>query len=114
MPRKGPLKPGVTLPAAEPILRAPRVQLSLEERTALRAVFATPAYVKAWNNAQHAKPGAFPVELNSALGAVIANNRLHEIRGWEMCVAALHREIIDPVLKKPTAPDNYPDAGAIK
>lgn len=113
MPRKQALIPRVAPAAEEPVLRAPKIALSLEDRTALRAIFANPSYVKAWNNAQHAKPSVFTGELNSALGSVIANNRLHEIRGWEMFAAALHREIVDPVLKKPTAPDNYPDEGAI-
>lgn len=114
MPSKRALKVRVVPEPAESILREPKIQLSLEERAALRAMFNHPAYVKAWRNAQHSKPGAFPGDLNTPLGSVIANNRLHEIRGWEMFAAALQREVVDPVMKKPTAPDDYPDAGAIK
>lgn len=113
MPRKAALKPGLTLPAEETILREPKIQLSLEERGALRVIFKHPAYLKAWKNAQHSKPGVFTADLNTPLGSIIANNRLHEIRGWELLEAALQRQIVDPVLKKPTAPDNFPDAGAI-
>lgn len=114
MARKGQLKRQPVAPVAEEtILREPKILLSLEERSALRVIFKTPAFVKAWNNAKLAKPGVFIGGLNEKRGKKIANNRLHEIRGWEMFEAALQRQILDPVLKKPAAPDDYPDAGLV-
>lgn len=114
MARKAPLVARVAPGSEGTILREPKIPLTFEQRIELREIFTKKtAYIRAWNNAQHCKPSAFTGELNTALGSVVANNRLHEIRGWELFEAALKREMIDPVLKKAKVPDDFPDSGAI-
>lgn len=91
------------------IIREDPVVLTLEERTALRAMFSTPAFKKALHNARLGKPSEFvgDVLLNGPLGAHIGNNRLHEMRGWKMFEAALGRQVEDPKPRPTPVPDDY-------
>lgn len=118
MPRRKGLKDAGLVPQQiEEILRPAANPLTLEERGELRAILSAPLMRKVWNNARWARPGAMipKSELNSALGSVIANNRLHEQRGWEMFEAAILIQIADPkIARKEPIPDNYPDAGMPK
>ncbi len=111
MPRKRPLKLPVALEGEENLLRDLPVPLSLEERQAFRAAIKIPAFQKALRNIRLGKPSVFigKAELNGALGSVSANNRLHEIRGWEMFEAALGTQGLDPVLTPPKAKEKYQD-----
>lgn len=109
MANKG-LKPQLAH-AEEAFLREPAVPLSHEDRTALRAMYESKAFKRAWANVKFGKPSAFPSELNGALGAIIANNRLHEIRGWELLEAALIRELNEPKPIIPRAQETWPDSG---
>lgn len=111
MPRKKRLIAEMAPPPEVSILREPPLILTLEDRIALRAQFASSAFKKALHNARLQKPGAFTPGLNGPLGATIANNKLHEIRGWEMFEAALAVQIADPALPKAKIVDDYPDAG---
>jgi hypothetical protein len=113
MPRKKSLNPPLAKEAEDTILREPPIPLTLEDRIALRAAFTSSWFKKALHNARLCKPGANVRELNTALGSVIANNRLHEIRGWEMFEAALALQVADPALPKVKIVDDYPDAGAV-
>jgi hypothetical protein len=113
MPRKTALIPPVAPVAEEKLLRDAPVNLTLDERTAFRAALASPGFQKALKNIRHGKPSVFTGELNSPQGAVIANNRLHEIRGWEMFEAALGAQAIDPVLKPARAREEFIDESAL-
>ncbi len=97
--------------AEENLLRDLPVPLSLEERQAFRTAIKLPAFQKALRNIRLEKPGVFigKAELNSSLGSISANNRLHEIRGWEMFEAALGKQGLDPVLTPPKAKEKYQD-----
>ncbi len=93
------------------------VGLVMEERDRLNAIFKDPVFVKAWRNLRCFKPGAFPgnqTALASPIGLQLASNRLHQIQGWEMLVVALINQGKEPVQKKKTALEQYPDAGTIE
>lgn len=98
---------------AEPVFQP----LLMEERDELKRIFKNPAFIKAWQNLRCVKPGVFmttPVNLATKKGAKMANNRFHEIRGWEMFSAGLLNQAKEPVVKKKTVPEDYPDAGTIE
>lgn len=87
----------------------PAVPFSYEERVELRRVFESKAFKKALLNCRHGKPSAdipFSV-LNSAIGGIVANNRLHEIRGWEKFERELARQANDPAAKLTVPVDDY-------
>lgn len=90
---------------------APIRPLSYEQRVHLSQIFADPVFKQAWQNAQAAKPNHFPLGLETALGAQIGNNRLHQQQGWELFRVALLRQVMDPPAAKPKVQDNYPDSG---
>lgn len=117
MPRKNPALKASPLvqEAEETLLRDLPVPLSLEERQAFRAALKLPAFQKALRNIRLEKPSVFigKAELNSALGGIAANNRIHEIRGWEMFEAALGKQSLDPVLTPPKAKERYQDESTL-
>lgn len=113
-PRKPALKASPLVQEAEVLLREPTVPLNLEEREAFRAAIKSPAFQKALRNIRNLRPSVFTHELNSALGATVANNRLHEIRGWELFEAALWKQSLDPVITAPRANEKYVDESTIK
>lgn len=90
--------------------------LVMAERDRLNEIFRDPVFLKAWRNLRAYKPGVFmtnPTVLAGPTGAQMANNRFHEIRGWEMFVAALLNQGKEPTVKRKTALEEYPDAGTI-
>lgn len=90
--------------------------LVMEERNRLKEIFKDPAFVKAWRNLRAVKPGVFMANattLAGPTGAQLANNRLHEIRGWEMFSAALINQCKEPVVKRKPVTEDYPDEGTI-
>lgn len=116
---KAPLKAELGAPQldnqdpAEPVF----TPLLMEERDRLNEIFRDPAFVKAWRNLRVLKPGVFiasPAVLSGPTGPQLANNRLHEIRGWEMFVAALLNQGKEPVVKRKAVLEEYPDAGTIE
>lgn len=111
MAKKQSLIPPVA-PVAEEILREPANTLALEQRVELRTMFATPVMRQAWKNARASKPSAFTLGLDSALCGIIASNRLHEIRGWELCEAALLKQANEPKPATFRPPESYPASGA--
>ena len=109
MPKAKALKPDLAHRGEENLLRDPPVPLTLDEREQFRAAVRSPFFQKALRNIRHVKPSAFIPNLNSALGATISNNRLHEIRGWEMFETALGTQALDPAPKLPQARETYID-----
>lgn len=111
MPKVRTAKRGVAPQQIESPIRNPPVPFTLEERQELRSLFSQPVFAKAWHNAKLAKPSAFvagnPSPLNTALGAMVGNNRLHEIRGWELFEAAILRQVNDPSPPKSVVQENY-------
>lgn len=87
------------------------IPLSHDERVELRGIFNNPVYRKAFSNARLMKPSAFAgsESLNGALGGQIANNRLHQIQGWEAFEAALYLQTLDPKPKPEPLKENYAD-----
>jgi hypothetical protein len=89
------------------------VPLVLEERERLRVLFSDPVFQKALRNA-HARmpdknpPGIGVVPTEHAL--LIANNRLHELRGWEMFQGALFMQAEEKVPRvQKTLIETYPN-----
>jgi hypothetical protein len=108
MPRKSSLKAGVAPREVEDtIIREEPVVLTLEDRTALRAMFASAPFRKALHNARLSRPPLTAPGLDSALGGIVANNRLHQMQGWAMFEAALGRMIEDAKPPLAKAPDDY-------
>lgn len=116
MPKKKALNPEVAHRAEAGLLPEAKTLLTLDERNALKATFTSAGFKKLLQNVRLKKPSAFTPHLNEALGAQVANNRLHEIRGWELFEAALWVEIQDPGIRKTAPVENYqePDAGIAK
>lgn len=114
MPKSKALKASPLVQEAEDtILLQAEIPLTLEDRIALRAALTSGYFKKALHNARLSMPSVNPPGLNSALGSVISNNRLHEMRGWRMFEAAIGRQVEDPKLKLAVAKENYPDAGRV-
>ena len=108
MPKQKSARAGVASREIEDtITREEPVALTLEDRTALRAFFASAPFKKALHNARLKQPSVFTAGLDTMLGATISNNRLHEIRGWKLFEAALGTQVEDPKLKPVAAPDDY-------
>jgi hypothetical protein len=107
MPRKKSLIAEVAPPPEATVLPEVPYLLSLSERTALRAMLTSPVFKKALHNARLRKPPLAPSGLDSALGGIIANNRLHQLQGWAMFEASLGKEVEDPKLAPPKATDDY-------
>jgi hypothetical protein len=108
MPRQKGAKAGVAPREVEDtIIREEPLVLTLEDRTALRTFFASAAFRKALHNARLSRPPVTAPGLDSALGGIVANNRLHQMQGWQMFEAALGRQVEDPKAPAPKAPDDY-------
>lgn len=98
---------------AEPVF----MPLLMEERNRLNEIFRDPVFIKAWRNLRVYKPGAFPANASTLAGPSglqIAANRLHQIQGWEMFVVALLNQAKEPVVKKNTPLQEYPNEGTIE
>ncbi len=103
--------------AEEVFLRQPPVPLTHEDRAALRAFFDSQAFKRAWAIAKLSEPSVVVAAdavvggLNGPQGAVIANNRFHELRGWKFFEAALLKQLADPMPVVPRAQETWPDSG---
>lgn len=91
------------------IVREEPLVFSLEERTALRAMFTSAPFKKALHNARLVQPTVFLSQgvLDGALGSVAANNQLHRMQGWKMFENALGRQVEHPKPVAPPALDDY-------
>lgn len=92
-----------------PAVPAP-IPLSHEERVELRKLFASDLYRKAFHNARLMKPSAFAgtEALNGPLGGQIANNRLHQMQGWDQFEAALAVQALDPKPERKPLEETFP------
>ncbi len=113
MKKKAPLISGVAPQTNEEISLPVVVPLTHAERAELREILALPLMRKVWANAKCQFPTPFisKNELNSATGHISSNNRLHEMRGWEMFATAILMQTFDPKPPQIKPQDNYPDAG---
>lgn len=113
MAKKATLKARVTPePREADFLRVPATPLNFDDRTALRALFASPPFKRAWHNALLAQPSCLPAgDLNGPQGGTIANNRIHQQQGWKMFEAALLRQCDDPTPPKTPAEEKYSLSG---
>ncbi len=108
MPRKKSAKAGVAPRVIDDtIIREEPLVLTLEDRTALRTMFASVAFKKALHNARLSRPPVTAPGLDTALGGIVANNRLHQMQGWAMFESALGRQVEDPRAPAPKAHDDY-------
>lgn len=77
------------------------IELNPIERRDLRIMLNSPVFIKAWTIAHTLKPS--PARRDTAydgqFGQQVANNKLHQILGWEMFAAALTSLVNEP--KKP-------------
>ncbi len=109
MPRKSKLQTPVAPEAEENLLRAPIRPLSFEERSVLRLALKSTAFQQALRNIRNEKPSVFAPSLNDERGAQFANNRIHQIQGWEMFEVALGKQALDPQLIAPRPKENFMD-----
>ena len=74
------------------------LELNPVERRELRLMLNSPLFVKAWTIANTLKPSAARHDsaYDGQFGQQIANNKLHQILGWEMCAAALISLVNEP------------------
>lgn len=96
MPRKK--KSTEPLTVSEAAATVKPTELSVVERRDLRIMLNSPLFVKAWALAHSLKPS--PARADRAyegqFGQQIANNKLHQILGWEMFAAALTSLVNEP------------------
>lgn len=86
----------------------------MEERNELAAMFANPVFVKAFRNAKSLRPSLWHGQFGGQFGQQGANNRLHELRGWEAFEIALLAQAQEPRVKPKGSPqENFPDSGTI-
>lgn len=96
--KKVPAKPVYQRPTAFPIYTY--VPLDLKEREQLRKIISDPVFQKVIRNAHAKKPDVNPPNSGtyaSEFSLQIANNRLHQLQGWEMFEAALFRQAEEAV-----------------
>jgi len=112
MAQKRGLYPEMALLADESIVPELVAALNFDERIALRKILLDPVFRKAWTNIKASSPGVFPnQDLSGPNGAIITNNRFHEMRGWEMFRVALVKQSMEPEIRRPKATETYPDSG---
>ncbi len=114
MANKATLKARVTPePQEKDFLRVPVIPLSFDDRTALREMFASTAFKRAWHNASLGAPSCLPMDtrLETALGPSVAINQLNRQQGWEMFKAALLRQCDDPTPPRVQAEEKYSATG---
>lgn len=116
MPKKksAPKRELATLLAEVPL--KPQVhKFSYEERQELQQLFTHPLFVRAWQNMLLSAPTLFPpTAFDGQFGPQQGNNRLHELRGFNLCKFALLKSLEEPSLPKPKLTDNFPDAGTLE
>jgi len=94
------------------VVRPKITPLDYEEREQLRTMLHSPVFRKAWNNVLLSRPSVMPpapvgAGADSSMLAMLANNRLNQLYGWEQFAAALLSQIEDPAPKAPRVADDY-------
>jgi hypothetical protein len=77
--------------------------LTLEERVKFREFIVSPLFRKVIRNAFTKRPGVVPKGTGTAVlehSQLIANNRLHQIQGWEMFEAAFFSQA-ETIIERP-------------
>lgn len=92
--------------------------LTQKERERFRAILADEVFRKVLARVQNMKPSAFTGGVSDASKsatdrAQTANDRLHEIRGWEMFEHALFLQAEDKKRRADPAQETFPDSGMI-
>lgn len=91
--------------------------LTEEERKQFVAILEGDVFRKVLARAMNMKPGAFSGVSDASKCAAdrvqSANDRLHEIRGWELFEHALYLQAQTPKPAAARTPENYPDQGLI-
>jgi hypothetical protein len=88
--KKAPAKKVYERPLAFPVYTY--VPLDIKEREKLRGIISDPVFQKAIRNAHAKKPSVNPTGTGISANPQceqIANNRLHQLQGWEMLEAAI-------------------------
>lgn len=110
MPKKKTTKPVYERPLPFPVFTYE--SLVLKERERLREIFADPVFQKAIRNAHARKPNTNPHGIGVAPtehSLLIASNRLHELRGWEMFEGAFFMQAEERVPRtQTTLTETYP------
>jgi len=91
-------KPTYERPLAFPVYTY--MPLDLKEREKLRGIISDPVFQKVIRNAHSKKPGVNPSGTGVAPTErceLIANNRLHQLQGWEMLEAAIFAQAEETV-----------------
>jgi hypothetical protein len=105
----------VKRPRALPLARI--AALSDTERVALRGLLESPVFRKALARAQAMRPSIFSGVSDAARSAAdraqTANDRLHELRGWEMLETALFYQAEAPKRKPERPEETFPNQGMI-
>ena len=114
--------PRLTVPLAKELTEVRPVPpsyipLLMEDRDRLTAILNDPVFIKAWTNAELAKPSVFPAssdKFEGEHGPQHAASQLHRIQGWELHRAALIRQAQE-VKQRPKAPaESYPATGSLE
>ena len=94
------------------VVRPKIAPLDYEEREQLRTLLHSPVFRKAWNNVLLSRPSVMPpapvgAVADSCMLAMLANNRLNQLYGWEQFAAAILSQTEDPAPKAPRVADDY-------
>jgi hypothetical protein len=88
------------------------IPLSPEERQWFKATLNHATFQRVLDNVYARRPSLAAPETGCVQpNALAANNRLHQLQGWELFEAALIIEAEEPKVKKPQVTETYPDAG---
>jgi hypothetical protein len=109
-------------PKRSPHTAPPPLPLTLVEREKVRGFLADPAMGRALEFIQTMRPSAFVVNDSAGMGGAVkdpaasmasANNRLHEMRGWDQYENALFASVQEAKPRPEMPVENYPDSGRL-
>lgn len=89
------------------------VPLTAPERKRFREIIQEPVFQRVIENAYAKKPSVAAQNTGCTNPSELAaNNRLHQLQGWEMLEAAIFAQAEEPIVKKTQyIEETYPDAG---
>ena len=107
-----PRKPKTVTPPEPPLYERPAAfpvyaytELTEAERQWFRKTYAEPTFQKILRNAWARKPNTHPigtgVHLTDHNAQMVANNRLHQLQGWEMFEGALFSQLELRLIQRP-------------
>lgn len=98
---------GVAPLPEEGFLRETPTALTLTERQELRAFYGSELWKKVWRNALTLAPSSNIPDGNPQLTGILANNRFHQMQGWEKFRRALADQIQEAPQRPPRPVDDY-------